>query len=88
LNCAHPGNSNPIIFVILSTMPKKKKKELPKVHEDLDGFKLEINEFGEITSNYDVQKLNKFLNKKVDDKKLRDRTDLGFKKKDKGSDDA
>jgi len=69
-------------------MPKKKKKELPKVHEDLDGFKLEINEFGEITSNYDVQKLNKFLNKKVDDKKLRDRTDLGFKKKDKGSDDT
>ncbi|MCP4123074.1 MAG: hypothetical protein GY751_15080 [Bacteroidetes bacterium] len=69
-------------------MPKKKKKELPKVHEDLDGFKLEINEFGEITSNYDVQKLNKFLNKKVDDKKLRDRTDLGFKKKDKESDDA
>jgi len=66
---------------------KKKDKDLPKVHDDLDGFKLEINEFGEITSSFDVEKLNKFLNKKVDDKKLRNRDDLDFiqEKKKKGN---
>ena len=81
-----PGNSNPVIFVILSTMPKKKDKETPKVHEDLEGFELGINEFGEITSSFNVEKLNKFLNKEVDDKKLRDRDDLDFiKDKKKGS---
>ena len=61
-------------------MPKKKKEDqdLPKVHENLKGFKLEINEFGEIKSSFNVEKLNDFLNEEVDDKKLRDRTDLDF----------
>ena len=67
-------------------MPKKKDKEEPKVHDELKGFQVEINEFGEITSSFDVEKLNDFLNKKVDDKKLRDRDDLDFirEKKKKG----
>lgn len=62
-------------------MPKKKKKEdkeLPKVHDNLKGFKLDINQFGEIKSSFHVEKLNDFLNEEVDDKKLRDRTDLDF----------
>ena len=58
-------------------MPKKKpKKGDPEVHEDLDGFDININEFGEIKTNLDVEKLNTFLNENVDDKKLRDRDDL------------
>ncbi|NNC95318.1 MAG: hypothetical protein HKN92_07120 [Chitinophagales bacterium] len=58
-------------------MPKKKpKKGKPKVHKDLEGFEININEFGELKSNTSVEELNKFLNKKVDDKKLRDRDDL------------
>ena len=58
-------------------MPKKKpKKGDPEVHDELKGFDIKINEFGEITSNLAIDKLNTFLNDKVDDKKLRDRDDL------------
>ncbi|TVR79704.1 MAG: hypothetical protein EA412_05980 [Chitinophagaceae bacterium] len=58
-------------------MPKKKSKEgKPQVNKDLEGFEIHINEFGQIISNYPVHKLNTFLNKNVDDKKLRDREDL------------
>lgn len=56
----------------LIRMSKKKKKDQPKVHEELKGFEIKINEFGEIVSNLDVDKLNNFLDKNVDDKKLRD----------------
>lgn len=58
-------------------MPKKKPQEgKPQVHKDLKGFELTINEFGEIKSNMDADTLNKFLNKNVEDKKLKDRDDL------------
>lgn len=54
-------------------MPKKmKKKGKPIVHEELEGFDIKVNEFGEMVSNYNIDKLNKFLNKSVDDKKLKD----------------
>lgn len=53
-------------------MPKKmKKKGKPVVHEDLEGFDIKVNEFGELISNYNIDRLNKFLNKSVDDKKLK-----------------
>lgn len=54
-------------------------KKKPKTHEDLKGFDIRINEFGEIISTYSVEQLNEFLNDKVEDKKLRDRTDLDKK---------
>ncbi len=55
-------------------MPKKKPQQgEPEVHEELKGFDIKINEFGEIISNYKVDKLNEFLNENVDDKKLRER---------------
>ncbi len=59
-------------------MSKKKKNEKkdPKVHEDLKGFEFQINSFGEITSTKSVEEINKFLNKNVKDKKLKDRKDL------------
>ncbi len=54
-------------------MPKKKPTQgKPDVHEDLDGFDIKINEFGEIISNFRVDKLNDFLNETVNDKKLRE----------------
>ena len=57
-------------------MPKKKpKKGNPEVNENLKGFNIKINEFGEITSNFEVDKLNEFLNENVDDKKLREAED-------------
>ena len=54
--------------------PKKSKKnEKPKVNQALDGFDIEIDAFGEIKTNFDIDKINEFLNREVDDKKLRDR---------------
>jgi hypothetical protein len=52
---------------------KKPKAERPTVHEHLEGFNIQINEFGEIISNFDVERLNTFLDENVDDKKLRER---------------
>jgi hypothetical protein len=54
---------------------KKKKEEEPRVHEELKGFKMEINSFGEISSSFSIDKINEFLNKNVEDKKLKDRED-------------
>lgn len=51
-----------------------KNTEKPRVHKDLDGFEIAINSFGEIQMSYDIDKINTFLNEKVDDKKLRNRT--------------
>ncbi len=55
---------------------RKTNKDKPKVNKALDGFDITINTFGEIKTNYDLDKINQFLNKNVDDKKLRDRNDL------------
>jgi hypothetical protein len=57
---------------------KKKEKPAPKarVHQDLSGFEVSINEFGEIRGNMNVEKINEFLNKNVDDKKLLEREDI------------
>lgn len=58
-------------------MPKKKSiKGKPQVHEELKGYEININEFGEIKTNMSNDKLNNFLNKHVEDKKLKDRDDL------------
>ncbi len=60
--------------------PKKK----PKVHKELDGFEMSIDSFGEIQSNLAIDKLNEFLDKNVDDKKLAERDDYEEIKKPKG----
>ncbi|MFK7982638.1 MAG: hypothetical protein AB8G86_21850 [Saprospiraceae bacterium] len=55
-------------------MPKKKAiNGKPEVHSELKGFDIKINEFGEITSNLEVDLLNVFLNENVIDKKFKDR---------------
>ena len=55
-------------------MPKKKpKKGKPEVHEELKGFDIKINEFGEIVSNFSVDKINEFLDENVEDKKLKEK---------------
>ncbi|MEB2779525.1 hypothetical protein [Algoriphagus persicinus] len=64
---------------------KKKKNGDPKVHQDLDGFKMNINSFGEISSSFSIDKINDFLNKNVEDKKLKDRDDLKSDEKEKKS---
>ncbi len=49
----------------------KNVKGKPKVNKELEGFDIEIDAFGEIKTNYDINKINEFLNREVDDKKLR-----------------
>ncbi|MGN6648010.1 MAG: hypothetical protein ACTHJT_15915 [Cytophaga sp.] len=65
-------------------MPRKKKTDVeaskPKVSKELEGLNIKVNTFGEIKTNYDIDKINEFLNKTVDDKKLRDRDDLSDSK--------
>jgi len=55
---------------------KEPVKKKPKVAKELDGFEISIDTFGEIKSNLQIDKINEFLNKNVEDKKLRDRDDL------------
>lgn len=64
-----------------SERPSSKKK--PKVHKDLDGFEMSIDSFGEIHSSLNIEKLNEFLDKNVDDKKLTERDDYEESKKKK-----
>ncbi|GAB4130797.1 MAG: hypothetical protein OHK0045_17900 [Raineya sp.] len=57
-------------------MPRKKKTEqdtnkMPRVHKELEGFDIKINAFGEIVSTLEIEKINEFLNKHVNDKKLK-----------------
>ncbi|MEQ8304505.1 MAG: hypothetical protein RIB47_14005 [Cyclobacteriaceae bacterium] len=62
-----------------------KKQGKPRVHKDLKGFEITIDQFGEIKSNTNIEKINEFLSKNVDDKKLaeRDKDMKGSKKKKK-----
>ena len=59
---------------------KESKKAKAKVHKDLEGFDLSVDSFGEIKSSLSIDELNKFLNEKVTDKKLKDRDDLDVKR--------
>lgn len=69
-------------------MPKKKPLEgKPEVHKDLEGFEMNINEFGEITTNTDIDKLNKFLNKNVEDKKFKGLEEIPYAKPETSADD-
>ena len=61
----------------------KKAQPKPRVHKDLQGFEVSIDQFGEIRSNMNIEKLNEFLNKNVDDKKLAVRDDYEEMKKEK-----
>ena len=47
-----------------------KGKKKSKVHKDLEGFEIKVNEHGEIISNYSIDRINEFLNRNVEDKKL------------------
>lgn len=61
----------------------KKHTPKPRVHKDLQGFDVTIDSFGEIKSNMNIEKINEFLNKNVDDKKLAEREDYDEMKKGK-----
>ncbi|MBN8576012.1 MAG: hypothetical protein KF775_07520 [Cyclobacteriaceae bacterium] len=52
-----------------------KKQSKPRVHKELSGFEVSIDQFGELKTNMAIEKLNEFLNENVDDKKLAERED-------------
>ena len=54
---------------------EEKKKEKPTVNPELEGFNIEIDSFGELKTSFSIDKINEFLNKNVEDKKLIDRKD-------------
>ncbi len=62
---------------------KSRKESKPKVHKELDGFEISVDQFGEIKSNTNIEKINEFLNEKVEDKKLQERPDYEEIKKPK-----
>jgi len=62
-------------------MSKKKTQKSARVNPELAGFEIKINSFGEIQNNIDIDKINRFLNHHVEDKKLKDRDDLEIIKK-------
>lgn len=66
---------------------KKTEKSKPKVNPDLEGFDIEIDSFGEIRTNFNIDKINEFLNKNVEDKKLVDREDYEDLKEGKSKDE-
>jgi len=56
-------------------MAKKQKGEKAADNESLQGFDIQVNEFGEIVTNIKLEHLNAFLDEHVEDKKFKDRPD-------------
>jgi len=54
-------------------MSKKKKRKT--THRELEGFEITINPLGELESTMDIDKINAFLDRNVEDKKLIDSQD-------------
>jgi hypothetical protein len=70
-------------------MPKKKSKssgnvqpsKKPRVHKELEGFEINIDPFGKLKSTLDIEQINAFLNRNVEDKKLAEREDYDMLRK-------
>ncbi len=54
----------------------KKNKSGHKVHRDIKGFDIKINQFGELKSNLEIDDINAFLNKHVPDKRVGDSQEM------------
>ena len=67
-------------------MAKKKTKVVrkPRVHKNLAGLEVSIDPFGEIKTSMNIEKINKFLDENVDDKKLTEQREHDLKKQKKG----
>jgi hypothetical protein len=50
----------------------KQEKKTKSTSENLDEITIQVNEFGQIVKNFDIDKINSFLNDTVPDKKLND----------------
>ena len=59
---------------------KKVNRDKPKVNPQLEGFDIKIDTFGEIKTNFKIDKINDFLDRSIDDKKLKNRRETNKKK--------
>lgn len=49
----------------------KKKPDTNKVHKEIKGFDIKVNQFGELKSNLNIDDINAFLNKHIHDKRVK-----------------
>ncbi len=77
----------PVKIDMAKKKSNKKEEKKPSVNEELEGFDIRIDSFGEIKSTFDIDKINDFLNRNVDDKKLINRDDIEDIKKGKHKDE-
>ncbi len=56
-------------------MPSKKNSKKDRIHEELEGLEMTINELGEIQSSIHLDQINQFLNAHLKDKKLNQEED-------------
>lgn len=59
------------------------KQGKPRVHKELNGFEVSIDQFGELKTSMNIEKINTFLDKNVDDKKLLEKEENERLKKEK-----
>lgn len=52
---------------------RKRTSKRPATHQELKGFQIQINEFGQIESTFGIDKINTFLNEHVEDRKLNEK---------------
>ena len=52
-------------------MAKAKKDKKAKINAKLDGFEVSVDNFGEVKTTMDIDKINSFLDEEVEDKKFK-----------------
>jgi len=52
-----------------------KGSEKAEVHEELEGFDIRVNSFGQLETSFDIDKLNAFLDQRIEKKERKKRTD-------------
>ena len=55
---------------------RREKSDKPRVHPELEGMNIEVTPLGKVNLQYDLDKLNAFLNRNVRDKKFKGRDDI------------
>ncbi len=56
---------------------RKRTSKRPATHQELKGFQIQINEFGQIESTFGIDKINTFLNEHVEDRQLGEKAEDG-----------
>ena len=56
---------------MMTSHKKQKKQSKMSLNPQLESFEIKVNQFGEIVTTYDLNRLNQFLDTQVEDKKFR-----------------